>query len=68
MSDLSHLGGWINDPKGVDLAMQGLPFPVFSMQHQAIKDTGAGKKMLLYDIIRRVPERFLCVHRKLETV
>jgi len=58
MSDLSHLGGWINDPKGVDLAMQGLPFPVFSMQHQAIKDTGAGKKMLLYDIIRRVAGTF----------
>jgi hypothetical protein len=52
------LGGWINDPKGVDLAMQDLPFPVFSMQHQTIKDTGAGKKMLLYDIIRRVAETF----------
>ena len=58
MSDLSHLGGWIDDPAGVEHAMGDLPFPVFADVHSAIKDTGAGKKMLLYDIIRKVAGTF----------
>lgn len=58
MSDMSHLGGWVNDPKGVEMAMKDLPFPVFSDMHSKIKGSGKGKKMLLYEVIREVAGTF----------
>lgn len=58
MSDLSHLGGWIDDPKGVAASMEKLPHPVFSDIWSSIKGSGSGKKMLLYDIIRNVAGYF----------
>ena len=58
MSDLSHLGGWINNPKAVEMAMKDLPFPVFCDVWSSIKGTGTGKKMLLYDIIKKVAGQF----------
>jgi hypothetical protein len=65
MSDLSHLGGWINDPKAVEQAMGDLPFPVFSDIHPSLKDSGKGKKMLLYDIIRKVAGTFPIRNQKI---
>lgn len=56
--DLSHLGGWIDDPKGVEKSMSRLPMPVFSDVWSATKESGKGKKMLLYDIVRKVAGGF----------
>ena len=58
MSNLAHLGGWIDDPKAVEQSMSQLPFPVFSDLWSATKESGKGKKMLLYDIIRKVAGHF----------
>lgn len=63
MSDLSHLGGWIHDPHGVEKAMKSLPFPVFADVRSPIQDTGKGKKMLLYEIIRKVAGTFPIRHQ-----
>ncbi len=52
MSD--YLGGWIDDHKRVEEVMKELPFPVFSDIRSPIKDTGKGKKVLLYELIRKV--------------
>ena len=57
-NDLSHLGGWIDDPKGVEESMSKLPIPVFSSVWSATKESGKGKKMLLYDIVRKVVGNF----------
>ena len=54
MSDLSHLGGWVNDPRGVESAMSSLPHPVFQDSWGAIKDSGKDQVVLLYDIIKKV--------------
>ena len=58
MTDYSKLCGWKNDPRGVENVMNSLPFPVFGDVWQPIKDTGKGKKALLYDIVRKVSGSF----------
>lgn len=58
MSDLSHLGGWIDDPKGVAASMEKLPYPVFSDIWSSIKGSGKGKKMLLHEIVKNVAGYF----------
>jgi hypothetical protein len=58
MADLSHLGGWVKDPRGVEDAMSLLPQPVFQDSWGAIKDSGKGKVVLLYDIIQKVAGKF----------
>lgn len=45
--------GWIDDPAAVEAVMNDLPFPVFSDIWTPIKDSGKGKKVLLYDFIRK---------------
>lgn len=50
--------GWVNDPKAVEAVMQQLPFPVFNDVWSPIKDTGKGKVLLIYDIIRQVAPAF----------
>jgi len=52
--DMSHLGGWIDDPKAVEEAMKTLPFPVVGDCNQAIKDTGRGKTVLLYKYVEEI--------------
>ena len=47
------LGGWVDDPAAVEAVMEQLPFPVFSDVWQPIKDTGKGKRILLYEFIRK---------------
>ena len=49
----SDLGGWVNDPAKVEEVMTELPFPVFSDVWTNIKDSGKGKKILLYDYIKK---------------
>lgn len=58
MSDFSDLGGWVDDPAGVEQVMTELPHPVFSDVNDQIKGSGAGKKILLYDIIKKVSKKF----------
>jgi len=50
--------GWIDDPKQVEAVMDELPFPVFSAVWSPIKESGKGKTVLLYDIIRKVAGSF----------
>lgn len=57
-TDFSNLGGWIDDPRGVEEAMSDLPYPVFSDIYSSMKGDGAGKKQLLYNIIRHVAGDF----------
>ena len=45
--------GWIDDPAAVEAVMNDLPFPVFSDIWTPIKDSGKGKRVLLYDFIRK---------------
>ena len=54
MSDLSHLGGWINDPQAVETAMSSLPHPVFQDSWGPIKDSGKDQVVLLYNFIEKV--------------
>lgn len=58
MSDLSHLGGWVDDQKAVESVMKDLPFPVFQDVWTPIRDSGKGKTTLLYDIITKVAGYF----------
>ena len=58
MSDLSHLGGWVKDPRGVEEAMSSMPYPVFQDSWGTIKNTGKDKVVLLYDIIDKVAGKF----------
>ena len=51
MSD--KLQGWIDDPVKVEEIMNDLPFPVFQDVWQPLKGTGKGKKILLYDFIKK---------------
>lgn len=44
--------GWIDDPGKVEEVMSTLPFPVFQEVWEPIKDTGKGKRILLYEFIR----------------
>ncbi len=55
---MKRLQGWIDDPKMVEQIMSELPFPVFSDIWTPIKDSGKGKTVLLYDIIRKVAGTF----------
>jgi len=58
MSDLAHLGGWIKDSRAVEDSMGVLPMPVFGDVWRPTKDSGAGKTVLLYEIIRSVSNGF----------
>lgn len=58
MTDLSHLGGWVNDPHGVESSMQSLPSPVFGDSWGPIKNSGKNKVCLLYDYITTVAGKF----------
>lgn len=58
MKNLSHLGGWVRDRRGVEESMKSLPHPVFQDSWGVIKDSGKGKTVLLYDIIKRVAGKF----------
>lgn len=62
MKKYKHLQGWVDDPREVEAVMNQLPFPVFSDVWNPIKDSGKGKIVLLYDIVRKVsgsfPNRF----------
>jgi len=49
----SDLGGWIDDPAKVEEVMTALPFPVFSDVWGSTKGFGNGKKVLLYEYIRK---------------
>jgi hypothetical protein len=49
----SDLGGWIDDPAKVEEVMTSLPFPVFSDVWGSTKGSGKGKKVLLYEYIRK---------------
>lgn len=53
MSDES-LFGWIDDKEKVEQVMETLPFPIFNDVWTPIKDSGKGKKVLLYEVIRKV--------------
>lgn len=48
MSDLSRLGGWVNDPVAVNQVSQSLPMPRFNWAAPQLRGTGAGKTTLLY--------------------
>jgi hypothetical protein len=65
MSDFQNLGGWVDDPRGVEQAMTTLPFPVFADVRSAIRGTGRGKKFLTYDIIRKVAGKFPVRNQKI---
>jgi len=54
MSKFDHLCGWVDDPRGVEETMKTMPFPVFGDVWAPIKDSGKGKTVLLYEIIRKV--------------
>ena len=54
MSDLSHLGGWINNPQAVESSMESLPHPVFQDSWGPIKDSGKNQVVLLYSFIEKV--------------
>jgi len=56
MSD--HPQGWVDDPHKVEQVMNDLPHPIFSDVWQPIKESGKGKKVLLYDIINKVCDKF----------
>lgn len=56
MSEQFH--GWINEPKKVEKIMGQLPFPVFGDVWESIKDSGKGKVVLLYEIIRKVAKEY----------
>jgi len=58
MSDLTNLGGWIRDDKAVEYSMGLLPTPVFGDVWHPTKDSGVGKTVLLYEIIRSVSKSF----------
>ena len=58
MPDLSHLGGWVYDPRGVESSMSSLPHPVFGDAWGPIKGSGKDKVCLLYDYIYRVAGNF----------
>lgn len=45
--------GWIDDPAAVEAVMNDLPFPVFSDIWTPIKDSGKGKRVLLYEFIKQ---------------
>lgn len=55
---MKRLQGWIDDPSQVEEVMKQLPFPIFNDVWTPIKDTGKGKIILLYDIIRAVAGTF----------
>lgn len=55
---MKRLQGWIDDPAQVEEVMKQLPFPIFNDVWTPIKDTGKGKIILLYDIIRAVAGTF----------
>ncbi len=54
MSDLSHLGGWINNPQAVESSMKSLSHPVFQDSWGPIKDSGKDQVVLLYSFIEQV--------------
>ena len=58
MADLSYLGGWVKDQKKVEEAMSSLPHPIFRDSWEPIKESGKGKVVLLYDIIKSVAGNF----------
>lgn len=58
MANLAHLGGWRKDDKAVEYSMGFLPTPLFRDVWQPTKDTGSGKTVLLYEIIRTVSNNF----------
>jgi hypothetical protein len=53
-----YFQGWVDDPHKVEQVMNDLPHPVFSDVWTPIKGSGKGKKVLLYDIISKVANRF----------
>lgn len=53
-----ELQGWINDPRKVEEVMKTLPFPIFGNVWEPIKDSGKGKVVLLYEIIRKVAKEY----------
>lgn len=55
---MKRLQGWVDDQAQVEEVMKQLPFPVFNDVWTPIKDTGKGKIILLYDIIRAVAGTF----------
>jgi intein/homing endonuclease len=55
---MSNKFGWVNKPNLVEKVMNRLPFPVFNDVWAPIKDSGAGKKALLYQIVEKVAGSF----------
>lgn len=54
----NQYNGWVDDQGSVESVMQELPFPIFGDVWSPIKDSGKGKVVLLYDIIRKVSGGF----------
>jgi hypothetical protein len=50
--------GWVNAPREVDTVCNSLPFPVMSDCYAGIKDTGAGKTVLLYKFVEKSIGRY----------
>lgn len=46
--------GWINSPEKVESSMKSLPYPVFGDIWSSIKDSGVGKQIFLYELVRRL--------------
>lgn len=57
-SEYDQFFGWHEDKREVDAVMKSLPYPVFGDVWSSIKDTGKGKTILLYDIIKKVSGKY----------
>jgi len=58
--------GWVDDQKKVESVMSQLPHPVFGDIWGDIKNSGAGKSLLLYDVVRSLNNK-VYPNRKQET-
>jgi len=54
INDFIDLGGWVDNQKSVQAAMQGLPMPLFSDHSQTIKGSSKGKIRLLHEYVSAV--------------
>lgn len=58
VQDYANLGGWVNEPKEVNVAMMDLPIPSIETALSEIKDSGKNKTVLLYKYIKEIHPNF----------
>lgn len=54
----NQYNGWVDDQGSVESVMQELPFPIFGDVWSPIKDSGKGRVVLLYEIVKKVAGSF----------